>query len=77
MKRFIMIFALLFTATFLLSPTAYAADVFNSSKSHTAHQAADTQADKKKVILAKGKELAEKEKNVTEKHSKKAAPGGY
>jgi len=77
MKRFIMTFTLLFTATFLLAPTSYAANVFNSSKSHAAHQAADTQGDKKKVILAKGKKLAEKEKEARETHSKKAAPGGY
>ena len=77
MKRFIMMFALLFTATFLLAPTAYAADVFNSSKSNVAHEAADAQADKKKVILAKGKELAEEEKKAKEKTSNNAAPGGY
>jgi hypothetical protein len=77
MKRFIMMITLLFTATFLLAPTAYAADVFNSSKSHAAHQAADAQSDKQKVILAKGKELTEEEKKAREKPSKKAAPGGY
>jgi len=77
MKRFTMMFAVLFTVTFLLTATVDAADVFNSSKSHVAHQTADAQADKKKVILAKGKELAEEEKKAKEKASTKAAPGGY
>lgn len=77
MKRFMMMFALLFTASFLLSPTAYAADVFNSSKSHVAHQSADAQAEKKKMALAKGKEVAKKEKKARANTSNKAAPGGY
>jgi len=77
MKKFMMMFALIFTASFLFSPTAYAADVFNSSKSHAAHQSADAQAEKKKVALAKEKEVAKEEKNAGAKASNKAAPGGY